>query len=88
MGLGFTLALLAIGSIREIFGSGSWFGIELPVLADFNIPIFAMAPGGFIVFGLIVAIANKVSGGKAAKFKESGCAKCPAAVACGKGETR
>jgi len=86
MGLGFTLALLAIGSIREIFGTGTWFGIELPILADFHIPIFALAPGGFIVFGFIVAIANKVSNGRAAKLKESGCARCPAAAICKKGD--
>ena len=85
VGLGFTLALLAIASIREIFGAGSWFGIELPVLATYNVPIFAMAPGGFIAFGVLVAIANKVSKGRAAKLKEDGCARCPAAAACGKG---
>ncbi|MCL2828129.1 MAG: electron transport complex subunit E [Oscillospiraceae bacterium] len=85
MGLGFTLALLAIASIREIFGNGTWFGIELPVLAEHNISIFMLAPGGFIAFGILVAIANKVSNGRAAKLKESGCARCPAATACGKG---
>ena len=51
MGIGFTLALLVIGSIREILGSGTWFGI--PITANFIDPIsiFVLAPGGFLVFG-------------------------------------
>jgi electron transport complex protein RnfE len=85
MGAGFTLALLAIASIREILGSGTWFGFELPVLATENIPIFTMAPGGFAVFGLLIAVVNKVSRGKAVKRKEFGCAGCPSASTCGKG---
>ena len=83
MGLGFTLALLAIASIREVFGNGTWFGLEVPVLNDFNISLFTMAPGGFIAFGLLIAIANKVSKGRVKK--DTGCARCPAATACGKG---
>jgi len=85
MGIGFTLALVAIATIREVFGSGTWFGIELPVLSSYNVALFTMAPGGFIAFGLLVAIANKISKDRAAKLKETGCAKCPAAAACGKG---
>jgi electron transport complex protein RnfE len=84
MGAGFTVALLAIASIREIFGSGSWFGIELPVLASNNIAAFGIAPGGFVVFGLLIAIINKVSKGKAIKKDEFGCQGCIAAGTCGK----
>jgi electron transport complex protein RnfE len=87
MGAGFTLALLAIASVREIFGSGTWFGIELPVLATNNIPMFTMAPGGFAVLGILIAIINKVSNGKALKKKEFGCEGCPSASVCGKGGT-
>ena len=85
MGLGFTFALLAIASIREIFGAGSWFGLDLPVLSSYHVPIFALAPGGFVAFGILIAIANKVSKGNAAKLKESGCAACPMSATCGKG---
>jgi len=85
MGAGFTLAIVVMASIREIFGSGTWFGIELPVFIDYNIPILAMAPGGFIVFGILIAIVNKISKGKAIKRKEFGCTGCPSAAACGKG---
>ena len=86
MGAGFTLALLAIASVREILGSGTWFGLALPVPADVKISIFTMAPGGFAVLGLLVAAANKVSAGQAARKREIGCAGCPSASACGKGD--
>jgi len=82
MGAGFTLAIVAIASIREIFGNGTWFDIELPVLVDFNVPILIMAPGGFIVFGILIAVVNKISNGKAIKRKEFGCTGCPSAAAC------
>ena len=34
MGLGFTLSLFTMGSIREILGTGSWFGFKIPFLCD------------------------------------------------------
>lgn len=82
MGLGFTLALFLMGSIRELLGSGAWMGITLT--ADFIQPmsIFMLAPGGFFVFGCLVAIVNKISHGKAIKRKEMGCSGCPSANAC------
>jgi len=85
MGLGFTLAMLAISTVREVIGNGSWLGIPLPLLSDFNIPLFGFAPGGFIAFALLLAIINKVSKGTAIKKKEFGCAGCPAAPRCGRG---
>lgn len=55
MGLGFTLALLLLGSIREILGSGSWFGIQL--FGDSFKPMLTMATttGGFLVLGFLIA---------------------------------
>ena len=84
-GAGFTLALLLIATLRELLGSGSWFGLALPWLYDNSIMLFAMAPGGFIAFGILVAVANKISKGKAAKLKDGGCGACPNSVVCGKG---
>ena len=83
MGLGFTLALLAMATIREVFGDGAWFGMAIPWLKDNNISIFTMAPGGFIVFGCLIALANKVSKGSTAR-NAPGCGSCPASEACGK----
>ena len=84
MGIGFTLALLVMASIREILGSGTWFGMEIPVLADNNISIMTMAPGGFFVFACLIALVNKISKGKAIKKTEFGCEGCPGAATCGK----
>lgn len=83
MGVGYTLAMLVMASIREVLGNGTWYGIEVPVLSDNNISIMTMAPGGFAVFGILIAIVNKVSKGKAIKKKEFGCEGCPSAAACG-----
>lgn len=80
MGAGFTLTLVLMGSIREIFGSGTWFGMAVPVLSDNNISILTMAPGGFFVFGLLIALVNKISPEKAKK--KTGCAACPSAEFC------
>ena len=82
MGVGFMLAMLVMASIREIAGSGTWFGMALPVLKENHISIMAMAPGGFAVFGLLIAIVNKVSHGKAIKRKDFSCEGCPSAAAC------
>ena len=83
MGIGFTLALLAMATIREIFGSGSWFGMSVPFFSETPITILAQAPGGFFVFGCLIALVNKVTKGKAIKKKEFGCAGCPSAASCG-----
>ncbi|MCL2856404.1 MAG: electron transport complex subunit E [Oscillospiraceae bacterium] len=85
IGLGFTLAILAIASIREAFGAGTLFGFDLPGLSYVNIPILTLAPGGFIVFGCLIALVNKISKGTAIKKKEFGCDNCPSALVCGKG---
>jgi len=54
MSLGFALALASIASVRELLGSGSWFG--LPILPD-NWPnwgIMLLPPGAFLVLGLLL----------------------------------
>ena len=83
MGLGFTLALLMIGSIREILGAGTWFGIPLTVNLFSPISIFILAPGGFFVYGCVIALVNKLTKGRAIKKKDFSCEGCPSAGACG-----
>jgi len=62
MGLGFTFALTLLGSIREILGAGSIFGINLgfyPLDGDGNpivMLVFVLAPGAFIALGYLVAL--------------------------------
>ena len=83
MGIGFTLTLLAMGSIREFLGAGTWFGIELTANLFDPISIFILAPGGFFVFGTLIALVNYFTKGKAIKKKEFGCSACPLAEECG-----
>ena len=85
MGVGFLIALLAMATIREVLGAGSFAGIEIPFLSDYKIPTLVQAPGGFLVFGILIAIVNKI-GPKAGegKRKNFSCEGCPSASLCGK----
>ena len=83
MGLGFTLTLTVMATIREVLGSGSWYGIPLPFFSEFNIPILTKPAGGFFVFGCMVALVAKLTHGKV-KHTATGCASCPNAEACAK----
>ena len=85
MGLGFLLALVAMATVREVIGAGSFAGIAIPFLANYKIPILAQAPGGFLVFGILIAIVSKLGAkGGEVKNKEFSCATCPSAALCGK----
>ena len=83
MGIGFTAALLAMGMIRELLGTGCLFG--MPVTAGLMDPIiiFILPPGGFFVFGMLIALANKLTGSQK-KPEEIGCASCPLQENCSK----
>ena len=82
MGIGFTLALTAMASIRELLGSGSIFGIALTADLIDPMSIFVLAPGGFFTFGCLIALVNKITKGKAREKAKNGCAGCPSAAAC------
>ena len=85
MGLGFLLALLAMATIREVLGAGSFAGIEIPVISDYKIPILTQAPGGFLVFGILIAVVNKIGPKQGeGKRKNFSCEGCPSASLCGK----
>lgn len=83
MGVGFTAAMLLMGAIRELLGSGAIFGI--PVTSGFMDPIliFILPPGGFFVFGMLVALSSKLSG-RQKTAEDIGCAKCPLSKSCSK----
>ena len=84
MAIGFALALVAMATIREIFGAGTFFGMEIPFIKNYTIPILTSAPGGFFVFGLLIAIVNKFLSKKRKPKAEFGCEGCPSAAACNK----
>lgn len=79
MGIGFTAALLCMGIIRELLGSGTIFGMQvMPV----NILIFILPPGGFFVFGMLIMLANKLNTRAGKKVKTTPCDGCPMAANC------
>lgn len=83
MGIGFLVALLIMATIREVLGAGSFAGIEIPFLESIKIPILVEAPGGYMVFGLVIAVMNKItakSGGVRRKSFE--CEGCPIEGSC------
>ena len=59
IGLGFTLALTLLGMIRELLGTGKFFGFTL-VSEEFGSLIFVLAPGAFIALGYLIALVNKL----------------------------
>ncbi|MDD5861020.1 MAG: electron transport complex subunit E [Prevotella sp.] len=59
VGLGFALALTLLGSVRELLGAGSVFGIHL-LPETTNILLFILPPGAFLTLGYLVAIFGKV----------------------------
>ena len=59
IGLGFTLGLTLLGICRELLGSGSIFGLTL-LPETYNILLFVLPPGAFIMLGFLIAIVNKL----------------------------
>ena len=87
MGLGFTCSLTAIGLVRELFGSGTLFGLQIMPSFYQPIAILVMAPGAFFVLALLAALQNKLKAGtKNGKSGTSGscagCAGCPGSQSC------
>lgn len=90
IGLGYTLSLTFLGSLREIFGAGTWFGA--PVMPGSYQPFEFMieAPGAFVCLGLILAAMNYLNywlarrqGREAPENPMPGCSSCGACARAG-----
>ncbi len=86
MGIGFTLALCAMACIREVFGNASFGGIAIPFMEPYKIEFLVKAPGGMLVYGLLIALVYVITQGKAPAKTEFSCAGCPSAANCLTGE--
>ena len=78
MGLGFTIALVLIGSFRELLGTGAVFGIQILPDSYEPITIFILAPGAFFVLAMLTALQNKLkmpcaTNGSVKKKTKLGC---------------
>ena len=60
MGIGFTLALTLIGTIRELIGSGSVFGFNVLGASYEPMLLIVLASGGFLTFGLLLGVFNLI----------------------------
>ena len=88
MGLGFTAVITIMGAIREILGAGTLF--SLPVTSKFISPmiVFLLPPGGFFVFGILVAVSNSIAKRQGKKPVEHlGCESCPSRGVCENAQT-
>jgi electron transport complex protein RnfE len=63
MGLGFTMALVMLGAVRELLGSGSLFGLKF--IPGDGMIVFVLAPGAFIALGYLIVLINKINKRKA-----------------------
>ncbi|MBE5804611.1 MAG: electron transport complex subunit E [Clostridiales bacterium] len=73
MGLGFTVAITILSSIRELLGNGTIFGVQIMPDAYQPMGIMLNVPGGFVTLGLLLALVNaikNVAARKAAARKE------------------
>lgn len=78
MGCGFTAALVLMGAIRELLGNGTIFGLVVTKGSIEPMLIMIMAPGGFFVFGVLIALANALAVKMGKKpVSKMGCAGCP-----------
>lgn len=85
MGIGFLVALLLMATVREVLGAGSFAGIEIPFMQSLKIPVLVQAPGGFLVFGILIAVMNKLTAKRGGvKRKSFSCDGCPSAHLCDK----
>lgn len=65
MGLGFSIALTVLGTIREILGNGSIFGMSIFGTSFEPILLFILPPGAFLTLGFLLAGFNKIRSKKA-----------------------
>jgi len=72
MSLGFALALASIATVREILGSGSWFGLAVLPGSWPGWGIMVLPPGAFLTLGLLLGMAEWASRRRAAKLRGSG----------------
>ena len=83
MGLGFTLTLVVMSSIRELVGAGQLLGFQILPESIAPVSIVAMPPGGFFLFGCLMALAIYIETKMGKKpTQEIMCGSCPAGDSC------
>ena len=84
MGLGFTGTLVVMGSVREVLGAGQLVGVQVMPAAVDPMTVFITPPGGFFVFGCLMALVIWIEiKTNNRKVRSIGCEGCPSASVCG-----
>lgn len=84
MGLGFTGTLVVMGSVREVLGAGTLFGVQVMPAAVDPMTVFITPPGGLFVFGCLMALVIWIEiKTNNRKVRSIGCEGCPSASVCG-----
>ena len=84
MGMGFTGTLVVMGSVREVLGAGTLFGVQVMPAAVDPMTVFITPPGGFFVFGCLMALVIWIEiKTNNRKVRSIGCEGCPSASVCG-----
>ena len=84
MGLGCTGTLVVMGSVREVLGAGTLFGVQVMPAAVDPMTVFITPPGGFFVFGCLMALVIWIEiKTNNRKVRSIGCEGCPSASVCG-----
>ena len=98
MGIGFTLTLVIMGTLREVFGNGTWlagdwFGLAkgfkgIPIFSRFipGMSIMTMVPGGFFVYAIVMAAVHYLTKDKSKIRNDFGCDGCANSGACADGD--
>lgn len=83
MGIGYTIVIVAMAVVRELIGNGTLWDIRI-IPEGYQIGIISQTPGGFLVFGLAIAVLVKINQKKGKEYKpEMGCENCKMACAGG-----
>ncbi|MCX4358283.1 MAG: electron transport complex subunit E [Rikenellaceae bacterium] len=61
IGIGFTISLTLLGTVREFLGSASVFGYKIEALQPYGMLVFVLAPGAFIALGYLMVLFNKAT---------------------------
>ena len=89
MGIGFTIALTAMGAVREFLGNGTIFDVVVTPQGFQPALLVILAPGGFITLGIFMAIFRRYQDWKAARMgmepkpHSTGCESCAMSDMCG-----
>jgi len=60
-GLGYGIILIAVASIREFLGFGSWFGLKILPEQYMGNGLALLAPGAFIILGLLIWLQRTIN---------------------------